>query len=354
MLKRLFINHLVCTKIVLVQFKKIELQRVIDLLLVCLFAGPAILIVGFFYILFKITNKKAGSFLYRGERLGILKTTFNIYKIRTLKLGSEQKIKEKVLPNGSHLELPCGIFLRQTRLDELPQLINILKGEMSFFGPRPVRENVYRVNRKDIPGYDKRFQIKPGLLGPAQIFLPHSAPKKIRAQINNQYIDLDNKNIVNFKLLWLALHKMPLNLFSQLLYRIKLKVRLYVSTGGGTNKRRSRRYDNRKNWIQLRVVFDNDSERIELDLIDINDEAILVRGPAGLNKKRIFQLEFDVYVKKRHKKIICSGNIVRNLQPEVTGKNCQQYVIRYKPVSPTDAYLIDQYILKRSIIMGAA
>ena len=149
---------------------------------------PAVCIMGLYFILYKIFNRNSGAFIYRGERLGMDKKIFQIYKIRTLTLEYEKNYYSEIFLFGSNSELRFGRFLRWTRLDELPQLFNIIKGDMSFLGPRPLRNTIYLKNREHIPNYERRFLVKPGLIGYAQLLTPHSAPKRIRALIDNHYV----------------------------------------------------------------------------------------------------------------------------------------------------------------------
>ena len=122
---------------------------------------------------------------YKGERVGRNGSSFNIIKFRTLDTDKAAKLTQnQVLPQGSGLETPLGGFLRDTRLDELPQLWNIIRGDMNICGPRPVREEIAVLHRKDIPDYDARFAVKPGMLGPTQALMGHGTPKPVRARLN--------------------------------------------------------------------------------------------------------------------------------------------------------------------------
>lgn len=106
--------------------------------------------------------------IYSQERLGKDGKPFMIYKFRSMVLDAEK--------NGPRWadkkDLRCtrfGAFLRKTRLDELPQLWNILKGDMSFVGPRPEREYFYNEFEKYIEGFSNRLAVTPGLTGHAQV-----------------------------------------------------------------------------------------------------------------------------------------------------------------------------------------
>jgi len=129
------------------------------------------------------------SIFYSGERLGKDKKVFKIYKIRTLCAKRAAELtKDKTLPADADIFTPLGRILRDTRLDELPQILNILKGDMNICGPRPVRAAIRDIHVNDIPDYDIRFEVKPGMLGPTQAYFGHGTSKKFRARMNNMAV----------------------------------------------------------------------------------------------------------------------------------------------------------------------
>ncbi|SNX71108.1 lipopolysaccharide/colanic/teichoic acid biosynthesis glycosyltransferase [Cereibacter ovatus] len=126
---------------------------------------------------------------YRGPRLGKDQKVFHIIKFRTLCTSRARELtRDRTLPVDSRIETPLGGLLRETRLDELPQLFNILKGDMNFCGPRPVRAEIAQIERERIPDYDLRFAVKPGLIGPTQAYFGHGASKRLRARMNNRLV----------------------------------------------------------------------------------------------------------------------------------------------------------------------
>ncbi len=122
--------------------------------------------------------------LYFGPRVGKDKKPFHIIKFKTLRDEVEQMTRDKTLPAGSNMETLLGKPLRDTRLDELPQLLNVLRGDMNILGPRPVRQSIAEKCRQTISDYDTRFEVKPGLIGYTQALMPHSTDKSIRARLN--------------------------------------------------------------------------------------------------------------------------------------------------------------------------
>ena len=126
--------------------------------------SPIMLIVA---ILVRATSP--GPILYRGARLGQGMRPFSIYKFRTLRVGSEGEIGARLLQPRDSFYTPVGRFLKRTKLDEIPQLWNVVRGDMNLVGPRPVRPVFLEEFLATIPGYARRFAMKPGLTGVAQL-----------------------------------------------------------------------------------------------------------------------------------------------------------------------------------------
>lgn len=141
-------------------------KRAMDIT-VALIAGVVLLIpMVIIGILIKLDSN--GPVLYRQERLGKNGKPFMLYKFRSMVLDAEADGPQWAKVNDDRCT-KIGYFLRQSRLDELPQLINILKGEMSLVGPRPERPYFYEKFEAYIPGFSKRLLVTPGLTGWAQV-----------------------------------------------------------------------------------------------------------------------------------------------------------------------------------------
>ncbi|HOS98966.1 MAG TPA: sugar transferase, partial [bacterium] len=121
--------------------------------------------------LIKITSH--GPIIFKQQRVGRDNKPFIIYKFRTMKVEDNN-----FQPVGDHDKriTPVGRFLRQTRLDELPQLMNILKGEMSVIGPRPERPELVQELARQIPFYNIRHLIQPGVTGWDQVSGEYHSP----------------------------------------------------------------------------------------------------------------------------------------------------------------------------------
>jgi exopolysaccharide biosynthesis polyprenyl glycosylphosphotransferase len=110
-----------------------------------------------------------GPILYRQIRCGKAGKPFSIIKLRTMKIDAEEDGKARWATERDPRITRVGFYLRKTRLDELPQLLNMLKGEMSFIGPRPERPEFVKELQEAIPFYRTRLMVKPGLTGWAQV-----------------------------------------------------------------------------------------------------------------------------------------------------------------------------------------
>jgi len=115
-----------------------------------------------------------GPILFRQTRVGMQNKPFTVFKFRTMKVDAEHEGAQWASNNDPRI-LPIGHFLRATRIDELPQCWNILKGDMSVVGPRPERPEFTSELAEQIPYYDLRHIIKPGLTGWAQVSYPYGA-----------------------------------------------------------------------------------------------------------------------------------------------------------------------------------
>lgn len=148
-------------------FPYMRAKRIIDILLssvLLLITSPLFMIIA---LAIKFDGK--GSIFFSQERLGLLRKPFRCNKFRTMIEDAEKKSGPIWSVENDPRITRIGRFLRKSRLDELPQLWNILKGDMSFVGPRPIREHFANNLSETIPFYGLRFAVKPGLSGWAQV-----------------------------------------------------------------------------------------------------------------------------------------------------------------------------------------
>ena len=111
--------------------------------------------------------------LYRGERVGRVGRVFEMLKFRTLRRGAEDRLGpylgEELVRRTKTETTAIGAWLRATQLDEVPQLLNVLRGDMSLVGPRPIRPRFFEELADELPAYWQRLVVRPGLTGFAQV-----------------------------------------------------------------------------------------------------------------------------------------------------------------------------------------
>ena len=168
--------------------KYLKAKRVIDLALSVL---AAVILSPVFLILFiAIKLDTPGPIFFKQKRVGINKTHFNILKFRTMRIDTPKDTPTHLLENPDQYITKVGKFLRKTSLDELPQIFNIIKGEMSIIGPRPALWNQYDL----IAERDKynANDVRPGLTGWAQINGRDELPITVKSELDGEYIQKMN------------------------------------------------------------------------------------------------------------------------------------------------------------------
>jgi lipopolysaccharide/colanic/teichoic acid biosynthesis glycosyltransferase len=147
------------------------LLRALDVVLATALLAPGAPVLGVAALAIRLTS--GAPVLYRGSRVGRAGHTFTMYKLRTLHPDAEQRLRGlqdrelDKLTASEHTRV--GRVLRATQLDELPQLYNVLRGDMSIVGPRPIRPVFFEELVVDIPQYWQRLVVRPGLTGFAQL-----------------------------------------------------------------------------------------------------------------------------------------------------------------------------------------
>lgn len=161
-------------------------KRFLDLLIAIpmfIVASPIMLIVAI-----AIKSYDGGPALYKQERCTLNGKSFMICKFRSMIVNAEGDGKARLASKNDNRITPVGEFIRKTRLDELPQLINIIKGEMSIVGPRPERPEIIAEYEKTIPEFACRLKVKGGLTGYAQIYGKYNTTPYDKLKMDMMYI----------------------------------------------------------------------------------------------------------------------------------------------------------------------
>ena len=154
-------------------------------------------------IAIKMTS--TGPIIFRQERIGLHNKPFQMYKFRSMVQQTDEEEKKGWTVKDDPRVTKVGAFLRKTSLDELPQLFNILKGDMSLVGPRPERPQYVEKFKEEIPRYMIKHQVRPGLTGWAQIH-GYRGDTSIRKRVEYDIYYIENWTFgLDIKILFLTL-----------------------------------------------------------------------------------------------------------------------------------------------------
>lgn len=165
---------------------------------------PIVLLLG---LLTKLESP--GPIFYRGRRVGKDGKVFTMFKLRSLREGVESQIGVHLLQENSGHITRVGRIVRRTKLDEIPQFYNVLRGDMNIIGPRPVRPIRARLFLKTIPGFRQILQVRPGISGLSQIMADYYDPAERKFQYDLEY--LKNRSLwLDVKLVVLTVVRVPI------------------------------------------------------------------------------------------------------------------------------------------------
>lgn len=175
---------------------------IIGSLLCIMLFSPVMLIIT---IIIAITSP--GPILFTQERVGLNKKKFMMYKFRSMKVQREDEEKKQWTTKEDSRKTKFGNFIRRTSIDELPQLFNVLKGDMSLIGPRPERPYFVGQFKEEIPKYMIKHQVRPGMTGWAQIN-GFRGDTSISGRIEHDLYYIENWTIgLDIRILWLTLFR---------------------------------------------------------------------------------------------------------------------------------------------------
>ena len=152
-----------------------RLKRALDVLISLLLLIPAAPIMLLTALIVRLESP--GPVIYKQDRVGLFEKEFTVYKFRSMRADAEKNGAVWASAQDSRVT-KFGKFIRKVRIDELPQIWNILKGDMSFIGPRPERMAFVTTLKETIPYYSLRHTVKPGLTGWAQVCYPYGASEE--------------------------------------------------------------------------------------------------------------------------------------------------------------------------------
>lgn len=288
---------------------------------------------------------------YRGERLGRHRASYMIVKFRTLPNGIQKRLGHSLFSEREEVLPVFARFMRETRLDELPQLINVIRGEMRFFGPRPERREIYERYGRGNSDYETRFETAPGLFGLSQVLTPHSAPKRLRARLDRRYLKSGRSVTFGFFLYTMV----------AMLWRLTVSAARYfwqnavtLSMVRGKREKRSQvRVAPRNATVQL-IDPGNTPQIATGEILDMNRDYIRARfdRPLPWSYVTTHRARLSIVrrgsVRRRTKTARCHAHVERQLtDAHDTGP---EYLLAYSADTALNRYVVDQYVLGQAII----
>ena len=179
-----------------------KVKRLLDIIGSLVLLIPSIIPILIFGILIKLETP--GKMFYSQERVGYMGKPIYITKLRSMFQDAEKKSGAMWATKNDARVTRVGSFIRKTRIDELPQLFSVLKGDLSLIGPRPERPMFTEEFSKNIPGFEQRLRITPGLSGWAQVNGGYDATPAEKLVDDLYYIDHIGPWL-DFKILWMTI-----------------------------------------------------------------------------------------------------------------------------------------------------
>jgi Undecaprenyl-phosphate glucose phosphotransferase len=181
------------------------IKRIFDIIvsMICLIVfSPVMLLTT---LIIKITSP--GPILFKQERVGLNRKNFHMYKFRSMKVQKKEEEKVRWTTKDDPRKTRFGNFIRKTSIDELPQILNVLKGDMSLIGPRPERPYFVDKFKEEIPKYMVKHQVRPGMTGWAQVN-GLRGDTSISKRIEHDIYYIENWSLsLDVKIMWLTVFK---------------------------------------------------------------------------------------------------------------------------------------------------
>jgi len=302
----------------------------------------------FLLISLAVWTSDGSPIFYRGVRLGRKREPFTMLKFRTLRVDANRVIGSQLLNHTHDLAIRGGRFLRDTRLDELPQIWNVLRGDMSFIGPRPERLEVYRARCRNIPNYEQRFQERPGLIGIAQLCTPHGTDKRYRTLIDNAAIRRRKSQTSALGIVVYTITVVLGRAFlrsAQHLYWDLFQKRLL---GRYCEERKLRRVSPPAAvaWFLPQCA----EFPLHARVLDMNEHAMLIACDGELGETRALEVRLDLPLARRDgRRRICNARCQAHVTQLRHCRGLAAVVLEYRPSTPRSHYMIHQYFLRASL-----
>lgn len=289
---------------------------------------------------------------YRGERLGRNRASYMILKFRTLPNGIQKRLGHSLFSEQEEVLPVFARFMRETRLDELPQLFNVARGEMRFFGPRPERREIYERYGRGNSDYETRFETAPGLFGLSQVLTPHSAPKRLRARLDRRFLRTGRSVTIGFFVYTLFAMLWQLTVSAS---RYFWQNAVTLSMVRGKREKRSQiRVAPRNATVQL-IDPGNTPQIATGEIVDMNRDYIRARFDRPLpwsyvttHGARISIVRGGASARGRTKTARCHAHVERQLTDAADAR--KEYLLAYSADTALNRYVVDQYILGQAII----
>jgi lipopolysaccharide/colanic/teichoic acid biosynthesis glycosyltransferase len=254
---------------------------------------------------------------YFGERLGKDLKPFRIIKFRTLCPEQARLLtQDRTLPADADIFTPLGKFLRDTRLDELPQLWNVIRGDMNICGPRPVRAEIRALYKDQISCYDDRFSVRPGLLGPTQAYFGHGTSKRLRAKMNSAAV------------------RRPVNILTEVVFILRVIIAMVVKLATSLLPRKIAHHFGLDGNFDIILESVADHEGIMVD--SVSSDTLRVRGAIPTVHHTLISIRMK------------SGAIrTARVRLEATD---QPGTYEFTPLGEYSAYVVERYALGRAVL----